>query len=117
MKFFKSFYFAFNGIRAAFLSERNLKIHLGFATFIILVSFIFKISLVEWALIVLCIGLVLTAELFNTAFEKLLDFIHPDTNPKIGLIKDISAGAVLVMAIVALIVGMVIFIPKLRLLL
>lgn len=117
MKIFKSFYFAFNGIRTAFLSERNLKIHLGCATFIILVAFIFKISLIEWALIVLCIGLVLTAELFNTAFEKLLDFIHPDTNPKIGLIKDISAGAVLVMAIAALLVGMVIFIPKLRLLL
>ena len=70
MKIFKSFYFAFNGIRTAFLSERNLKIHLGCATFIILVAFIFKISLIEWALIVLCIGLVLTAELFNTAFES-----------------------------------------------
>ncbi len=51
MKIFKSFYFAFNGIRTAFLSERNLKIHLGGATFIILVAFIFKISLIEWALI------------------------------------------------------------------
>jgi diacylglycerol kinase len=67
---------------------------------------------VEWALAVFAIGLVLTAELFNTAVESLVDMISPDYSQKAGFTKDVAAGAVLIAAVVSAIIGCIIFIPK-----
>ncbi len=67
----------------------------------------------EWVAIILCIGMVLATELINTAIERLVDLISPDRNPIAGQIKDIAAGAVLICAIAAAIVGLIIFIPYL----
>jgi diacylglycerol kinase (ATP) len=112
MKFLKSFYYALVGIRKALGSERNLKIQLCCAILTILAGFILKVSNVEWAIIIFCIGLVLTSEMFNTATEKLLNHLNPEFHPIVGLIKDISAGAVLIAATSSFIVALILFIPK-----
>ena len=72
-----------------------------------------KISLIEWALIIICIGLVFSAEAFNSAVERLVDLISPEQNHLAGVIKDLAAGAVLITAVAAFAVGIIIFIPKL----
>jgi diacylglycerol kinase len=113
MKFLNSFKYAVKGILAAFKSERNLKIQLAVAVTTIFFGFVLHISEVEWIAIVICIGLVFMAEMFNTSFEKVLNFIHKEDNDEIGVIKDISAGAVLLTATSSLIVALIIFIPKL----
>lgn len=109
----KSFSYAFAGIRQFFASEHNAWIHL-FATVIVLVlTFIIPISLLEAVALVIVIGFVWVAELFNTAIERLVDFVSIEKSPAIKIIKDISAAAVLVAAVIAVITGCLIFIPKL----
>tara|TARA_R100000750_G_scaffold62784_1_gene58045 strand:- start:58799 stop:59047 length:249 start_codon:yes stop_codon:yes gene_type:complete len=72
----------------------------------------FKLSTTEWLAIIIVIGLVLLTELLNTAIENIADFISPERHEKIKMTKDIAAAAVLISAIVALVVGMLIFVPK-----
>ncbi|GAB4294445.1 MAG: diacylglycerol kinase [Marinilabiliales bacterium] len=107
----KSFKYAFNGIGYAFKTQPNLLVHSVVAILVIAAAIILKISLYEWALIVFAIGLVITAELINTAIEYLVDLISPGYNKKAGLVKDISAGFVLIASISAFIIGLIIFIP------
>lgn len=109
---FRSFGYAWKGIRSALRSERNFQFHLFTTLFVCLLGFILQLSTAEWVAIVLCIGLVLTAELLNTAIEKVVDLISPEWNEKAGCIKDIAAGAVLIASATALITGLIIFIPK-----
>lgn len=113
MSWLKSFSFALKGLASALKTERNFKIQLVCAVLVVLSGFIFSISASEWLAVTICIGMVLFAELMNTAIEKLLDFIHPGLHPKIGEIKDISAAAVLILATASLIVALIIFVPKL----
>lgn len=109
----RSFSYAFNGIKDLFSSEQNMFIHL-LATFIVIVlGFVFHISSIEWAILILAIGFVWAAEIFNTAIEKIMDFISVEKKPQIKFIKDVSAAAVLVSAVIALAAGCLIFIPKL----
>lgn len=75
----------------------------------IVLGFVFKITSTEWCIILLCCGLVLSLEMVNTAIEHLVDLVSPDFNEKAGLIKDLSAGAVLVAAILSAITGLVIY--------
>jgi len=108
----KSFEYAFQGVVAVFRNEHNMLIHL-FATCIAIVfSILLHISSTEWLAVMLSIGFVWTAEIFNTAIEKTMDFITTEKKPAIKLIKDLSAAAVLIASITALIVGCFIFIPK-----
>jgi undecaprenol kinase/diacylglycerol kinase (ATP) len=72
----------------------------------------FSISVAEWLAIVLCVGAVLVTELINTAIETLVDMVSPEFNVKAGLVKDIAAAAVLIAAIMAVIVALIIFVPK-----
>lgn len=109
----RSFGFAFKGLSSAFKSEIHLRFHVVLATGVMISSWILAISLVEWALIMLSIGLVIVAELVNTAIEKLVDLCQPDFMPLAGKIKDIAAGAVLVAALVSAIIGGIVFVPKL----
>ncbi len=111
-KFLKGFAYAINGLNNAILSEHNLKLHILIASCVIVLSYVLHLSAIEWAIILGCIALVIGAELMNTAIEKTVDLVSPTFNPKAGLIKDISAGAVLVCAIVAAIIGVLIFLPK-----
>ncbi len=108
----KSFLFAFNGIKNLIKNEHNARIHLVVMLVVIIFGFIFNITLTEWISIVVVIGLVLLSELFNTAIEKLSDIVDPKWNIKIGEVKDYSAAAVLISAVIAVIVGGIIFIPK-----
>jgi len=112
-KFVRGFGYAFNGIWHATATQLNFRVHLVAALAAVFVGCILHISNNEWLWIILCIGMVLVAELFNTAIEFLTDLVSPEYNKKAGLVKDISAGAVLITAITALIVGLIIFLPKL----
>jgi diacylglycerol kinase len=108
----RSFKYAFNGIGHVILNEANFRIHLAVAILVVILGFWLHISKSEWLFIVLTIGMVMAAEIFNSSIEKLMDLLHPEQNRNVGIIKDISAGAVLVTALSALIVGLYIFIPK-----
>lgn len=112
-----SFKFAFNGIFCSFKSERNIKIHILATILVIIMGIGLKISLIEWAIIILAIASVIGSELFNTALEVVVDMFTKDYNEYAKKAKDIAAGAVLIFAISAGIIGFIIFIPKIILLL
>lgn len=107
-----SFRYAINGIWIYFKSGGNVFIHISCSIVVIICAYLFNISLIEWCLVVLCIGGVLAAEAFNTAIEKFVDLVSPDYNKIAGLVKDISAGAVLIISISSLVIGLIIFLPK-----
>ncbi|MEI8085710.1 MAG: diacylglycerol kinase family protein [Paludibacter sp.] len=111
-KTIKSFGYAGQGIRSVFQSELNMKIHLMVGILVIICGFIFNISLIEWMLCLLCFGLVIGMEMMNTAIEKLVDLVSPNHHPVAGKVKDIAAGAVLICAIISVIIGLIIFLPK-----
>lgn len=111
-KFLKSFQFAIHGLKQVIKTELNMKLHLISAFLVIVFGFIFSIHFFEWMIILLCIGMVWSAEIFNTVIEKQLDEFHPERNKKIGLLKDMSAAAVLVISFFSLIIACLIFIPK-----
>jgi len=110
--FLKGFVYAWRGI-AAGATGRNFRVMLAAAAFVVALGFFFEISGVEWALLTLAMGLVLSLELLNTAGEKLVDILSPDHDPRYGMVKDILAGAVLVAAVVAAVVGALVFWQKL----
>lgn len=107
-----SFKYAFRGIEEGVREQTNIKIHLAAAIVAIGLSAWLQISATEWAIIFLCIGGVISLELINTAIEKLCDFVEPNRNEKIRIIKDIAAAAVLVASIISVIVAIFIFGPK-----
>ena len=98
---------AFSGIRFAWTEERNFRLHvvLGFAALVVFA--LVRPAALWWALIVLCVALVLAAELVNSAIEALTDHLHPELHPVVGKVKDMLAGMVLVMSIGAAIVAMI----------
>jgi diacylglycerol kinase (ATP) len=114
---FRSFRHAFNGIRASLLSQPNLRIHLIAAAFVVVFGFIVDLNRLEWLAICLAIGAVLSAEIMNSAVEQLTDLVSPEKNPRAGMVKDMAAGAVLIAAIAAAVLGLIIFIPKIVVLL
>ena len=91
-----SFGYAWQGIRGCIGKEQNLSFHLITSLAVIIAGIGFDISRNEWIAVILCIGLVIAAELFNTAIERLVDFVSPQRHPIAGQVKDIAAGAVLV---------------------
>ena len=108
-----SFRNAFNGIIETFKSEPNMKIHVFMALIVVICGFIFKLSNIEWIVIILLIGLILGAEVLNTCIENFADLYSTEYNPKIKIIKDTGAGMVLSLAICSVVIGLIIFIPKL----
>ncbi len=108
----QSFGHAFKGMAYVIRTQRNMRIHLVAAVAVVVAAFWFSISSLEWLAIILCIGLVLAAESFNTAIELLVDKISPDYDKQAGRIKDIAAAAVLFCAIASLLIAALIFIPK-----
>lgn len=111
-----SFKYAGQGIVTLIKSEPNARIHLFLMSVAIILGFIFDITRFEWLILVLTFAMVLAAEAFNTAFEFLTDLVSPDYHELAGKTKDVAAGAVLLTAIGAFIVGCIIFLPKLWLL-
>ena len=108
-----SFRYAGTGIRRFLRSEHNAWIHLAATILVIVAGCILKISLIEAAILALAVGLVWVTEMLNTCLEKAMDMISRERHPNIGFIKDLAAGAVLVAAATALVVGLFIFIPRL----
>ena len=104
--------YVFKGIKILITSEDSIKAQFFIGLFAVVLGFIFDISLNEWMIQLTLTGMVLVAEALNTSVEKIADFIHPDFNKKIGVIKDIAAGASGFAAIISLIVGCLIYIPK-----
>lgn len=106
------FVYAWNGLVAAAKTEKNLQIHLIVAVLVVLAGFYFRVSVVEWTLLIIVIGFVLMAELTNTAIEKMIDYLKPEIHPVAMFIKDIAAGSVLIAAVTAVAIGIIVFIPK-----
>lgn len=112
-KLVNSFKYAIEGFISSFKTERNMKIHVLAMALVVILGIYLKLSPIEWCIIVISIALVISAELFNTAIETLVDMVSPERNPNAKLVKDISAAAVLALAIGAAVAGTIIFIPKL----
>lgn len=112
MTVLKSFKVAFEGLKDALLYERNFRIQVVLFLFVIVAGFLFQISRIEWLVILLCAAIVLSAEIFNSAIEKLCNHVTPEIHPLIKKIKDFSAAAVLLAAIISAIIGGIIFLPK-----
>lgn len=111
--FYKSVLYALEGIKTCLQKERNIKIHFFMMICVILCGMFFSIRLIEWFICLILFGLVISLEMINTAIEALADLCSPDFHPLVKIAKDASAGAVLVVAIVSAIIGLIIFIPYL----
>lgn len=110
----KSFQFAFDGFRIAFIKGRNFKIQLGIFLFTIILGIIFRINLAEWLDIFLIAGIVLILELINTSLESITDLVSPEIHPKAKIAKDVAAAAVLVASVISILIGAFIFLPKIQ---
>ena len=112
----KSFIYAFNGIRLLFLEEHNSRIHAVAAICAIIAGIILKILIFEWIALTFAIGFVFVVETINSSIENTADLISREKSSKIKRIKDLSAAAVLISSLSALVIGGLIFIPKIVLL-
>ena len=108
----RSLKFAIRGAWLLLTTEHSIMVQFGIGVLITVLGFIMHLSAIEWMFQLLAIGMVLVAESLNTAIEKLCDFVHPDYHKRIGFIKDISAGAATFAAIIAIIIGILIYYPK-----
>ncbi len=104
---------AFYGLTSAFKEERNFRIQVLIAALVAIAAVFFGLSRIEMCILLLTIMVVLSFELINSQIEKFLDILHPDHHPRVKIIKDFSAGAVLLSAIGSVIIGLVIFLPYL----
>jgi len=109
----QSFQYAFAGIWHTLKTQRNAQIHLGIAIAIAAVGVALKLTLTEWAIVALTTGFVIATEMLNTATESAMDYVTPDSHPHVKLVKDVAAGAVLISAITAVVVGLLILGPRL----
>ena len=108
----KSFTYTFDGLKYAFKYEQNILVH-TLATILVIIAGIFlKISLTEWLVLALIIGLVIATELINTSIEATIDLITKDVHPLAKIAKDTAAAAVLVFGLTAIVIGCIIFLPK-----
>lgn len=112
-KFLKSFSNALQGIAFLFKSQPNARIELIITGIVIIAGVLFRISPAEWIIISLCIALVLALEGINTSIEIFADKLHPGFDKEIGKAKDVAAGSVLIASIVAAVIGIIIFAPRL----
>jgi diacylglycerol kinase len=106
---FQSFIYALQGIWSGISDQRNLKVQLAVGCIVVAAAIYLSITAVEWCILLLCIGLVIGLELMNSAIENLVDLVTLERNPLAGKIKDIAAGAVLAVSVIALIIGVIIF--------
>jgi diacylglycerol kinase len=112
LNFLKAFVYAFNGLVVFFRHERNGKIQLVVAVFVVLSSLYVGLSPIEWTVILACIAAVLSFEMINSSIEKLCNLVHPKYHPAVKTIKDMSAGAVLFVSCISSLIGAIIFVPK-----
>lgn len=108
----KSLGYAFKGACHLLKTEASIQAQFVIGILMTIAGFYFQLSITEWIIQILVIGLIMTVEAINTTIEEIADFIHPDFHKKIGLIKDMAAGAVFIFAIAAIIIGLLIYLPK-----
>jgi undecaprenol kinase/diacylglycerol kinase (ATP) len=106
-----SFKYAYKGLIHIIRYEHNFRVHIFIAFIVFIFGIILNLSLIDWVVIILVIGIVLVTEILNTAIERIVDHISPEFNVQAGIIKDIGACAVLISALIAFIAGLFIFIP------
>jgi len=111
-QFIKSLNHAIDGFRYLYGTQNNVRIHFIITIGIIILSILLGISIIEWGLIFLAMGLVWITESFNTVYERMFDLVDPTINPLVKIGKDVSAAAVLISAFVSIIVGIMIFLPR-----
>ncbi len=112
--FFKAFPFAFNGILSVIKKERNIKFHLLATFLVILLGLFLGITKTEWLIIVLIIAAVLAAEVFNSSLEGIGDLLREENHldyQRTKFMRDASAGAVLILAMASVVIGLIIFLP------
>ncbi len=112
----KSVGFALSGALFLVRTEASIQVQLFITVVMTCAGLLFKISATEWIIQILTIAIIIGAEGLNTGVEKLCDYIQPEFDTKIGLIKDVSAGAVMIISIAATIIGLIIYLPKIFLL-
>jgi diacylglycerol kinase len=110
---FKSFRFAFEGLEIAFIRGRNFRIQIAMGFLATVAGVILKLSMSEWLDLVLVISLVLILELVNTVIETILNIVNPEISDKVKIAKDVAAATVLLASIGSVIIGALLFIPKL----
>ena len=110
--FLKSFAYAAAGIWHCTRNEKNFGLHVTAAVVVLAAGAYFSISKIEWMIVAINIGSVMGFEMFNTSIERLCNLLHPQHHPFVKIIKDVAAGAVLVVSIIAAVCGAIIFIPK-----
>ena len=108
----KSFGYALEGIVYSFKKGTHFKIHVVAAIVVVILGLIYAISTLEWLAVILISSAVISAETANTAIEETCDLLHPNIHPRAKLAKHCAAGAVLILSIAAIIIGLIIFIPK-----
>ena len=108
----KSFGFAFNGLKILIREEHNARIHLFAVVCVTIAGVFLKITVSEWIAVVFAFGFVIAMEIVNSAIEGISNFISPEKHEMIKKIKDLSAASVLIAAITALLIGLIIFVPK-----
>ena len=111
-RFFKSFYYAFQGIKTVLKTEQNFLVDIIVSIIVLVLGYFLKLSMIEFAIVILSIGLVVSLELINTSIEYTVDMAMPQVHPLEKAAKDISGAAVLFSAIVSLIIGLIIYLPK-----
>lgn len=109
--FIRSFGYAIRGIVAAVREQRNIRILFGIALCVVIAGFYFRVTGTEWCILLLCIGGVTGGEMLNSSIENLVDLVTREHLPLAGKIKDIAAGAVLLLSIISLVIGAIIFWP------
>ena len=109
---YKSFGYAFDGIFTCIRNERNMKIHCTAAVLVVIAGLILGLSVTEWCICLGLFGLVMALELVNTAVESVVDLVTEERKPLAKAAKDTAAGAVLIAAIMAAVIGLIIFVPR-----
>ncbi|MFZ5932862.1 MAG: diacylglycerol kinase [Patescibacteria group bacterium] len=110
--FLSSFVYAFSGLKTALKNEPNIRIHLALALIAALLAFWLKFSPIEWIILALTIFLVLILELINTSLESLVNIVSPEVKEEAKIAKDVSAAAVLISALLSIVIGAFLFLPK-----
>lgn len=112
-RFLLSFSYPIKGLKYAYRNEQNLAVDVGVSLLVLIAGFIFQLEHYEWIIIVMTIAVVIAGELINTAIEAVVDLVTEEYHPLAKVAKDTSAAAVFVLAIMAAVVGIIIFLPKL----
>lgn len=111
MRFFRSFKYSYEGLKYAYTNEQSMTIHMITSFIVILMGFYFKIKTIEWILAFVVIGVVMGTELLNTAIEAVVDLVSPEKHYLAKIAKDTASAAVFVYSMIALVTGLMVFMP------